>query len=339
MSKFTSFWHRLIFEESGEVEIVAADPALAVDPAPAADPAPADPAVTTDDGPAPSLDELMASLGTDEPAPADPNAPADTEPAIPAEWTQLSPFVTSQEQIPSAIQAATEVWSVMNGQASIKTLFDAAKQGNPAAFEKIASEAREYLGVQQSGPNPLETLKTEKPEVYKAVNDFVTQQTGKGLEGPADPREARLQAIEQRYAQEEQQRQQEAYQRQIVAADDAAHSFLTEKLKGTFAEGQNDHFIGLIAQKLGKNLQQSMQEILAGNTKSLEKALREVQKDETARLRKYNENLVKQYRTQKNMVPATKGAPVAAKNGPPVKKPGESDTDFAKRVWDSGYTA
>lgn len=279
---------------------------------------------------------LQAAMDSEFPADAPATEPEGNQAAPAAEFAPLlgiSGFVREPQHVESAIRAADEVWKVASGQLPARALLEGLKSANPQQAEAIAADLREYLGVPAQSVNPLDALKQSNPQVYAAIADYYQKQTGKSLDAAADPRDARLAQIEQQFAQQEQQRQQEAWQGQVRAADEAAHAFLDEKLKGTFLEGSNDHLIGLMAQKLGKNLNQSMQEVLQGNTKSLEKVLREVQKEETARLKKYNENLIKKHRALANGVPAVKGAPVKSEPGSPAYKEGETAIQYATRLW------
>ena len=88
--------------------------------------------------------------------------------------------------------------------------------------------------------------------------------------------------------------------------------------------------------KAGIPQEQMVEMLLQGKTDKLEAAFKAVQKDETARLRAYNANLVRQHNTLKNAVPASKGAPVSASkvaNGVLPRKAGESDVEYGLRIW------
>ncbi len=169
------------------------------------------------------------------------------------------------------------------------------------------------------------------------IEQVTGQKFGINQDAPPDPRDQRLSALEQRYQAEQQQRQQEAYQQQVGAAQKVATDFLANSLKGTFAEGDNDFILSRIGQVAGIPEQQMVQQLLAGNTKPFETALKAVQKEETARLKRYNENLVKSYRTLKNSVPGVKGTGASKANAnEEAYLPGETAIEYATRRFNAG---
>jgi hypothetical protein len=323
-SKLHNFLLRLLLEESGEVAVTpepvaAADPApVSSDPAPASDPAAAtvDPVPATPDpnDPFAALQAAMdAGLGADEPAP-DPNAPPAVPPAIPAEFSkvlEISPYVKTPESLQQAVSAATEVWDVTNGKVPVSQLLEGMRQGNPDGYQKVVNDFAHYL--EQVTGRKL----TDQPAA------------------PPDPNQARLDALEAKYAEQEQERHNAALQQQIQTADKKGAEFITSKLKGTFAEGQEAFIMPLIAAQIGDR-SKAMQEILAGNTKTLETALKSVTKSMAPVIKAFNANLIKQHKALAGAVPAGKNNPAKAPAGDFAPKPGESASEQVARLLKEG---
>lgn len=288
---------------------VSADPVAPSDSV--ADPIPSDP-----NDPMAALEAAMASdLGDD--APVDPAAPVET-PAVPEAFQQvlgISEFVKSPESVAQAVRAADEVWKVASGQLPVSGLLESMRGANPQGFETVIS----------------------------GLIPYIEQVTGKSFGGtpetPVDPREARLQAIEQRFQQEEQTRQTAAFNQQITKAREVGMNFLTEKAKGTFVEGQEQYIWNQIGAKADVTPEQMTQMLLTGKTDKLEAAFKSVQKDEATRLKAYNANLIKKHRTLGGAVPAVKGAPQGNRNASsefPAYLPGESSVQYATRLFKEG---
>lgn len=348
MSKFLNFWLRLLQEERGEVDITpepaAAEP-VAASPEPAADPVaqPTEPADSVD-APFADLDAAMSAvLPQDEPA----QATTDGQTAqVPEEFQaalSISPFVKDAQTLQQAVLAANEVWSVAAGQIPARNLLEGIKQADPQGYESIVADLKDYLGVQgqqNQAPNPIEALKTANPAVFNAINQYVQQQTGQTLDAPQDPRDARLAALEAKYAEEQQQREIEAHNAQVEAASKKASEFMAQTIKGTFAEGLQDRFLapgtGLLwlkAMQLNIPADRMQAEILSGKTDTLKKVWSAVQKDEIHALRQYNKNLIAQHKKLANGVPGVKGAKVESKtNGLPEYKDGETPGQYAVRI-------
>jgi hypothetical protein len=83
-----------------------------------------------------------------------------------------------------------------------------------------------------------------------------------------------------------------------------------------------------------------MREILNGNTKPLEAAMKQVQRAEIARWKSYNENFAKSRKTLANSVPATKNTPRTASPAgaePTFRSAGhenETAAQFSARHWE-----
>lgn len=286
---------------------------------------------------------MDAGLGVDDPA-VDPNAVVDPNAAaIPEQFQQalqISEFVKSPETVQQAVRAADEVWKVATGAIPARTMLEGFKSTNPQQYEAIVADLKDYLGASANpaAANPLAELQTANPAAFKQIADFYRAQTGKDLGGAQDPNQARLDALEARYAKDEQDRQTAQFQQQQQVAHTKGVEFITSKLKGTFAEGQEAFMLPLIAQKLG-DPNAAMQEILSGKTGSLEKALAAVKKDLAPVIKAFNANLVKQHNALKNTTPATKNAPAGAPKGVPAEmaaKPGETASEQVARLLKEG---
>lgn len=247
-----------------------------------------------------------------QPGQGDPGAAAEALKPI----LGLSPFVSKPEMLPQAIKAADEVWRVAAGQLPASQLLEGFRASNPAQFQSIVNNLAGYI----------------------------EQVTGKkfGGEGstPADPMQQRLSAIEQSVQQEQQQRAQAAYQGQVAQAHTKALELITAKTKGTFAEGSEGYLLAQCGARAGVGEAEMVQMILSGNTQRLEAAYKNVVADEVKRLKAFNANLIKQSRMLKNAVPAARGAQVntpAPTGDAPPRKPGESNVEYATRLWNEGY--
>lgn len=286
-------------------------PVAVADPVPAADPTP-----TTDPAPAADPNDPVALLLSDidklndpEPA-ADPNAPAPQPGSVPQEFLSISPFVTDAQTMQQAVRAADEVWKVATGEANAGSLLEGIRTANPQRFQGVVNELTQYL----------------------------EQVTGKkfGDGTPADPVAQLRQEIQDRETQREQAAQQAQYQGQVRQAAGVAMNVVKESLKGTFAEGQEQYFLAQCAQKAGIPEQQMVAELLRGNKAPLEAAVKAVRREEVARLKMYNENLVKQRKSLGSSVPATKNTPASATISASAMKPGETRVQYAQRLWEEG---
>lgn len=303
----------------GEAPPVSADPVPSADPTPVStDPAPAvDPTPTDPNDPMSALEAAMAAELSEDPAPVDPAAPVDPV-AVPDAFRQalsISEFVKGPEHVEQAVRAADEVWRVATGQIPARTMLEGFKETNPQQYQAILQD----------------------------LTGYIEQVTGKSFgaapETPPDPRDARLSAIEQRFQQEEQQRQTAQFNQQITRAREVGMNFLTEKAKGTFVEGQEQYIWNQIGAKADVTPEQMTQMLLTGKTEKLEAAFKAVQKDEATRLKAYNANLIKKHRTLGGAVPAVKGAPQGNRNASSeydAYLPGETSVQYATRQFNKG---
>lgn len=305
--------------------VVTDTPAAPVDAAPVdtapvappvADGAPVDTAPVDADPALLALEEAMkAGLPADDPA----DVPAVTpEAAVAPQFEGLlkvSPFVTAPEHVEAAVRAADEVWKVATGQLPARNLLEGMRGSNPEGYNAVIQDLTGYI---------------------EAVTD---KKFGGAPDTPPDPVQARLAEIERGIQQDKETRQQAIYAQQMTRANGIAMEAVTKAAKGTAFEGSEAYLLQQCASKVGIPEKDMVQALIEGKTETLTKALKAVQKEETVRLKKYNENLIRNYRTLKNAVPATPGAPAIGKpatgQAPPYK-PGETATQYATRVWNSG---
>ena len=232
-------------------------------------------------------------------------------PAVPPEFAkalEISEFVKSPEHIEQAIRAADEVWKVSSGQIPASQMLENLRAANPQQFEPILTNIAQYI---------------------EQITGLKFGQSGEVT--PPDPRDQRLTALETRYQQEEQGRQQQAQRQQVQAASKVANEFVTTALKGSFAEGNESHFLAMCEGKSKLPQGEMVRELVAGNTKPLETALKAVRAEETARLRSYNDRLTKNYRTLQSAVPATKATPLKGTANDEAYLPGETAVQYAMR--------
>jgi hypothetical protein len=256
---------------------------------------------------------MKAGLPADEP---------DTTPATPEQqqaapefqqMLSISPFVKEPQHVEAAIRAADEVWKVASGQMPASQMLEAMRAANPQGFQSV----------------------------FQNLASYVEQVSGKKLGGePAktdDPVQQRLNAIESQFRQQEETRQNAIVQQQTDAARTVALDTVTKITKGSAFEGDETYLLARCAEKINVDQAEMVKMLNRGFTKPLESALKAVQKEETARLSRYNERLIKNYRTLKSAVPGVKGpTPSAAGTATPAYKDGETATQFATRIWNSG---
>lgn len=259
---------------------------------------------------------------------------------------EISPLVSTPESVQQAVRAADEVWRVAAGEIPARQMLEGFRASNPDGFAAVVDDLAAYIGeitgespARSAQPSPLEALAASHPQIFAAMQEFVKKNTGVELGGAADPRDARLSAIEQQIAAEQEARGAAQWNERVNAARGKAIEFLSAKAKGTFAEGQEAYMLTLCGAKAGIPEAQMIDMILSGKTERLEAAYKAVVKDETARLKAYNANLIKQHRALKDGIPASGtggGAKLAAVAGAPARKDGESDVAYATRLWQSG---
>jgi hypothetical protein len=298
---------------------------------------------------------MAAQLGEpDEKAAADGKAgqagqqDADAIPEAFKAALEVSPFVTTPEGVTQAVQAADELWRVAAGELPARTMLEGFRQTNPQQYEAIVKDLAAYIaettgvdpaqGARGEQESPLAGLAKSHPAIFTAVQDFVKKNAGVDLAGTPDPREARLSAMEQQFAAEQQARETQQWNQRVEAARGKAIEFLSAKTKGTFAEGHEAYLLMQCGSRAGIPEAQMIDMILSGKTQRLESAYKAVVKEEVARLKAYNGNLIKGHRALANGVPGATGAKVrsAAAGSAPARKDGESDVAYATRMWESG---
>ena len=305
----------IVVADGGGAQVDSPAPVESVVDTPVASADPAAGSVATDPNDPYSLLEsaMTAELGDEPDAPA-PDAPVEGQQlAVPEAFQQaltISEFVKSPENVQQAVRAADEVWKVTSGQAPASGLLEGMRAANPQGFERVIGELIPY------------------------IEQITGKAFGAAPEAPPDPRDARLQAIEQRFQAEEQQRQTAAFNQQVGKAREVGMNFLTEKAKGSFLEGSEQYVWQQIGAKADVTPEQMTQMLLTGKTEKLEAAFKSVQRDEATRLKAYNANLIKKHRTLGNAVPAVKGAPQGNRNASSefdAYLPGETSVQYATR--------
>jgi hypothetical protein len=318
--EFRQFVPRMTCMIDGDAPVIPGGGAPVGDPAPLAPAAPSDPAVApvnpnappSDPAAPPDLAGLQAEIdrlaAENAEPPVDPNSAPTVPGQLPQEFQNISPFVTDSASGERAIRAADEVWKVATGELPARTLVEGIREANPAQFQAIVNDLIPYL----------------------------EQVTGKKFGGeatPVDPVEKLRSEIAQKEQKQAEAQQQAVYQQQMGQAREVATGKITELLKGTFAEGNETYFLQRCAEKVQIPEATMVRELLAGNTKPLEAALKAVQRDEIVRLKQYNDNLIKKGRNLANSVPATKQTPASAISPGAKRLPGESITEMATRLW------
>jgi len=280
-------------------------PEPAIPPAPPAEPPPVDP-----NDPMAALQAAMdAQLGKDEPV----APPAAGEPAaIPEAFQQalaISPYVQTPEHLQQAVAAADEVWKVASGQAPAAGLLEGMRAANPQGYQKVIGDLIPYI-EQVTG---------------RKFTDQPAQ--------PPDPNQARLDALESRFAAEEQARQSEQWNQQVTAARGKAMEFLSASAKGTAFEGIENTILQMSANKVGVPEQEMVQMLLQGKTGPLEKAFKEVKAELGGLVRRINANMIKQHRALAGGVPAVKGSQRVRPAPDEMKAlPGETTAQTVKRL-------
>lgn len=237
----------------------------------------------TGDPAAPDFESLFADP---TPEPVDPNAPPA---ALPPEFQQalgISEYVKEPAQLQQAVRAADEIWGVENGKVPVHQMLEGFRARNPEGFAKIVRES-----------------------LIPYVEQITGQKLGGAQQEPQTPEQQRIAAIEQRFQQQQAQEQQAQQQQQIQRADQAAGTKVSELLKGTFLEGTEQFVMTQLAPYLGVSVQQSMREVLSGNTSSLERGVKAFQKQMEDYGRAYAKHTIAESRKLKQGLPAGKGNP------------------------------
>ena len=285
-------------------------PAVA-DAAPVVDAAPVDP-----NDPMTALEAAMKLEFPDaEPVAADPNAPpAQDASEVPEAYKglmEISPFVQSPENLQQAVRAADEIWKVASGQAPASSLLEGIRP-NTQVFNAAVNDLIPYL-EQVTGRKF-----TDQPST------------------PPDPNQARLDAIEQRFAQEEQTRQTQQWNQQVTSARTKAVEFIDSKAKGTAFEGMTDTLLNLAGAKAGIPQEKMVEALLSGKTDKLEAAYKAATAELSGLVKQINANLIKKQRALANAVPGVNrgGAPQGNRNassGFDAYLPGETPVQYATR--------
>lgn len=269
------------------------------------DAAPVEPvqdAPVDDTGAAPvdSNEAMWGDLKADEPA-------APEASALPEEVSRalgLSEYVKEPAHIEAAVRTASEVWDVVTGKGTAAGMLEGMRLQNPAQYEKTVREdlipyiekitGQKFGAAAEASPDPLQTLQQELAELKQRP----------------------LLEAQQREAQQTQQR-----------ADTATGQHVETLIKsgnGIFDGDVNGAIGAMAAQlpKLGITPDALMKQVLSGNMANVEKAYKAAEKAETLRVKQMSDRVRARYNTLKGAVPASKGAPAAARTG------GETEFDM-----------
>lgn len=173
----------------------------------------------------------------------------------------------------------------------------------------------------------LEGFRERNPEgfakiVQESLIPYLEHITGRKLVDPSaapeadkTPEQQRIDAIEQRFQQQEQQRQ-EAQNQQIVARYDKVFSEkANEALKGTWMEGKAEQLINQIVPHIPMKYNDAVNAVLSGNTAVIDKAVKAMMAQKEAEGRAYAKWKIAESKTLKAGLPAGKGNPRQAAPG------------------------
>lgn len=239
--------------------------------------------------PVDEFSELYEKL--DDPAPVDPaqvQAPS-IAPEVSAAL-ESGKYITSPEQIPTAITAANELFAVQKGDLHTGDFIDAFKETDPARYEQILAEAAEYL-------------RAVKPELF-----------GQQQQKQIDPELQKLQQEVQGFK-TEQQKQRDAenkqqYERQVSQTRETFASKLGEFTKGTWIEGAESDFSTRVLKQLDNlkiSPQQFAEDMRKGNTENLSKAYKAAKNEVLDLVKMYSKNITDHKARARKTTPAAPG--------------------------------
>lgn len=243
----------------------------------------------------PNLEDLFKDPEPEAPAPVDPNA-APTE--VPKEFQEalgISEYVKDATHLAGAVTLADAVLKVQNGQAPISGLLENFRSQNEAGFVKTVQE------------NLIPYI--EHITGMKLMDPGAAPQTEK------TPEQQRIDAIEQRFQQQEQQREQVQIQQQVQQAQGVLLQAADNALKGTWLEGKGQEYVAQLAPHMGMSEEQAVKALLAGNTAMVDKAVKTMMAQKEAEGRAYAKWKIAESKTLKAGLPAGKGNPRQAAPG------------------------
>jgi hypothetical protein len=244
-----------------------------------------------------TLESMFADVGKDETTADEPAAAStETTTAIPEEFAKLigGDYIKEPAHLEAAVNAANEVWDVVNGKTSASGLLEGMRQANPTGYERMIRE-----------------------DIIPYIEHITGQKLGGAAAETVDPVAAKLAALEAKQAEIEarpiREAQQRAQQEQINQATQSTFTKLSELSKGTFFEGKDPSTLApaLLNQfaAMKTTPEAVMKEVLKGNTASLEKAFRAINNEKVKEIKAYSDWYVKTQRAKRAALPAGTGNP------------------------------
>ena len=195
---------------------------------------------------------LLEEEPEDPAAPATPEAPQAPAPNISSILPKDNAYITSAEQMQGAVADATYLYDVVAGKQNAASLLGFIAQNNPDAARRMANE----------------------------LAPLIEQMTGRKFEGEHDPTSLKLQELDQRQRNFNEQQQQEAFQRRAQAIQPAVMKHLATRLKDSVFEGEEQRILEAVSARVGLSPEQRVAAIERGDFSSIDKALKEIRREE-----------------------------------------------------------
>ena len=233
--------------------------------------------------------ELLKRLGIDDTTatqlPEEPQPAANITPEYLAALSQRSQYIRSEADVERATVAADNIWRTISGELSINDLFEAIRSENPEAYQRIMSDAVEYV-----------SQITGQPIAEGAAGE---------AESPESQRIARIEAMlnEQRATQEN-----AAFAQRVNSVKEQHFLPAVQKaIEGTFLS-QDQPFV---IQQLGIKYQGRELELIAqlerGDTTSLNRTIQGLQKEWRDRFNTWAKQIISSRNALSNSLPKTGG--------------------------------
>jgi hypothetical protein len=202
----------------------------------------------------------------------------------------ISDYVKEPAHLENAVNAASQVWDVASGKAPASGLLEGMRASNPAGYEKMIRE-----------------------DIIPYIEHITGQKLGGTGEQQAPDPVAQLQAkIAELERAPQVAAQQQAQAAQLSKATADTYAKLDELAKGTYYEGKGKTLGPELLKQFSAmkvNPDAVMQEVLKGNTATIEKAFKNIQRERIEDAKAYNKWFIADARAKRNGLPASKGNP------------------------------
>ncbi len=210
-----------------------------------------------------------------------------------------SEYIKEAAHIENAIADADVLWKIIEGKEHPKAIFEALKQTNPAAFQNVLAQIRQY--VEQETGQPIAAAAAGQPTAALT------------------PEQQRLAVVEKELTDRKNAETQAAFTKRVESTKTAVLTKINDSLKGTSFEGEGEYFLSLIGAKMAQKagMQRATQDMVdaveKNDFKLLEKTLREARNEEAVRIKARIDRMVAAKKSKAATIPTqvAGGAPPA----------------------------